>query len=240
MGKGETPKVLCELHNKTLIEHSIDHIEQSRLRLKPTVVVGYGAEHIRKHLGDRVNYVEQTEQLGTGHAVKSAREVLQGKCGDLLVLYGDHPYVPPYVINELVSIHKGREAVVTIATAVVSDYEAWRGPLYDYGRVIRNEAGEVREIIEVKDAPEEIRLKKEVNVGYYCFNAPWLWNNIDNLSNNNAQREYYLTDLVGLAIAQKQKVATFTIDPIVSIGVNTPEQLATAEKLLFGENKVVE
>jgi bifunctional UDP-N-acetylglucosamine pyrophosphorylase/glucosamine-1-phosphate N-acetyltransferase len=236
MGGGDMPKVICKLHNKSLIEHLLDHVGQSRLSMKPVAVVGHGAEFVKKQLGDRVNYVEQKEQLGTGHAVKAARELLENNCGHVLVLYGDHPYVPAYVIDELVSVHKGRGATVTITTSVVPDFEAWRAALYDYGRVIRDKNGDIQKIVELKDATEEQKKIREVNVGYCCYDASWLWENLEQISNNNSQGEYYLTDLVQRAIEQHKKVSFFTIDPIVSIGVNTEAQLQQVHKLLFGKD----
>ena len=229
------PKVMCKLHNKSLIEHLLDHIGASNLDIKPTVVVGHGGEFIRKQLGDSVHYVEQKKPLGTGDAVKSARTFLENKCGHVLVFYGDHPYVPAYVINELVSVHKGREATITMTTTVVPDFEAWRKDLDAYGRIVRDHDDTIERIVESKDATEDEKKIHELNVGYYCFEAGWLWKNIDELSNSNTQGEYYLTDLVQMAIKLGKKVTSLTIDPIVSIGVNTEEQLQQAQKLLYGK-----
>lgn len=227
------PKVLCRIHNNTLIEHLLEHLFESKLSIKPTVVVGYGADYIRRVLGDRVNYAIQEQQKGTGHAAMCAKAALEGECSHVLVLYGDHPYVPAYIINELVSLHKGQQAILTHCTTIVPDFEVWRKDFYSYGRIIRNVDGEIEKIVEMKDAtPEELKIK-ELNVGYYCFNAEWLWKNLASIEPSNAQNEYYLTDLLEIALSQRETVKSLTIDPMMSVGVNTPEQLAQAEKLLF-------
>ena len=117
-------------------------------------------------------------------------------------------------------------------TTTVQDFEDWRRPFYDFGRIVRNAGGEVVGIVEKKDAtPEQLSIK-ELNPALFCFDAQWLWKYLPNIQNKNAQGEYYLTDLIHMAIGDGFRIASMNIDPLESIGVNTPEHLALAERLL--------
>lgn len=232
MNNGELPKVLTPLKGKALIQWLLEAVKKSGVCEKPVVVVGQKAEMVKQTLGNNYTYVFQSEQLGTGHAVAVTKETLQGKAENIMVLYGDHPSVTPEMIISLAVAHAQSKTVITMATVTVEDFKEWRNSFFDYGRIIRNSKGDMEQIIERKDATDEQREIKEVNPGYYCFKADWLWNHLDKLKNNNVQQEYYLTDLVELACKEGEKISTVSVDPKTALGVNTQEQLALINEIL--------
>ena len=120
-----------------------------------------------------------------------------------------------------------------MAALTVADFRGWRKIFYGFGRIIRDSSGQISKIVELKDATRKQRQIKEVNPSYFCFQAKWLWENIGKLSNHNAQKEYYLTDLAGLAINQGHKIATFPISAYEALGINTPGELKLASKIPF-------
>lgn len=229
--KTELPKVLVTLFDKPLVRFVIEAVEKSGLG-RPILVIGHQGEFVRTILGEAVDYAVQDQQLGTGNAVASCRGALSSGCRNLMVLYGDMPFVSASAINKIRELHEKTGAMLTMATTKVPDFKDWRQSLYDYGRFIRNEAGEIIDIREVRDANDQEKEIKEVNPSYFCFNAAWLWKNISQLKNNNSKGEYYLTDLVKMAFEQKEKIASVEIDPLETVGVNTPEHLILAEGLL--------
>lgn len=228
----EIPKPLIKVGGKPIIKHLLDSIEKSGICPRSVVVIGQGAEMIREELGDTVDYVYQKEQLGTGHAVAVCRDFLKNKDVDILTLYGDQPFLKAESIKKLADLHQENKTVITMMTTTVNDFQDYRQPLYDYGRIIRDKSGQVKAIIEKKDCtPEQLEIK-EVNPGYYCFQSSWLWQNIDKLKNDNVQQEYYLTDLVKIAIDQGYEITTINIGPKETLGVNTAEQLAVIKKII--------
>lgn len=236
-GKGKRigaglPKVLRDVGGKTMVERVVESVLSSGVTERPVVVIGYGTEIIKKYLGAKCSYVLQTEQLGTAHAVACTKDYLSG-AENILVVYGDTPFLRPETLSNLLSVHKKNGAVLSMATVKLADFKDWRGHFYDFGRIVRNFAGEVAAIIEKKDAtPEQLQIT-EVNPAFFCFEAGWLWENLKKLNCNNAQGEFYLTDLVSLAMSQNKKIETFVIDnPAEAVGVNTPEQLELAKTLI--------
>jgi len=149
-----------------------------------------------------------------------------------MVLYGDHPLVSEKTINSLADAHKESGAVLTMATALVEDFSDWRTAFYDYGRIIRNGGGKIDRIIEKKDATEEERQVKEVNPSYFCFKASWLWKNLERITDDNAQKEYYLTALPHFAKENGEPIMTVAIEPREALGANTPEQFKFLEQVL--------
>lgn len=230
---GEKPKVLYEVGGKPIIEHLVDSVTASGITSRPMVVIGYGTEIIKKYLGTRCNYVLQAEQLGTAHAVSCAKDFLEGRAENILVLYGDHPFLTPKTISDLAMTHQGSGNVLTMMTVKLPNFDGWYKIFEDWGRIIRGKDGEVKAIVEKKDAtPEELKIV-EVNPSFLCFKSWWLWENLSKLDRNNAQGEYYLTDLVQLAILQNQKIQALAIfDPVEAVGINNTEQLELAESLI--------
>lgn len=231
MGGGETPKVLQPILGKPILGWLLESVKKSGLDERPAIVVGHGAELVRKEFGDHYLYIEQKELLGTGDAVRQARPFFENNIENLIVLYGDHPFIPAEVLENLAKTHLDEERILTMITTVVPDFFDWRATFRDYGRIVRDQNSNVLKIVEAKDASEAEREIKEVNPGIYCFRASWLWPHLDKLQNNNAQGEYLLTDLLGLAIAEGAAVATAPIDAKECLGVNSPEQLELVEKL---------
>jgi len=236
-GKGKRigaglPKVLRDVGGKTMIERVVESVLSSGVTERPVVVIGYGTEIIKKYLGAKCSYVLQTEQMGTAHAVVCTKDYLNG-VDDLLVVYGDTPFLRPETLTNLLFVHKKSGAVLSMATVKLENFKDWRSHFYDFGRIVRSPGGDVVAIVEKKDAtPEQLEIA-EVNPAFFCFKTGWLWENLPRLNCNNAQGEFYLTDLVSLAISQNKKVETFVIEnPTEAVGVNTLEQLELAQNLI--------
>ncbi|RJQ28457.1 hypothetical protein C4571_03740 [Candidatus Parcubacteria bacterium] len=228
-------KVLLPFKGKPMIQRLVDAIVASGIDPRPLIIVGQQREEVQKTLGNQCEYVVQEEQLGTGHAVRCAEKALKGKADAIIVLYGDHPFVKAETVKKLYDLHKKQGCPLTMMTTEVEDFKEWRAPFYDFGRVIRDEKGMIRKVMERKDAsPEELEIR-EVNPAFLCFDAEWLWQNLTKLRNNNAKKEYYLTDLVQIAIDEGACIASMNIDPAESIGVNTPEHLSVAKEILSPE-----
>ena len=230
--KSELPKVLHEVKGTPIIRRLLSSIEPVCSR--PTIIIGHKGQEVIAATGGKYNYVEQKEQLGTGHALQCARGSLQNAgYSAIVVLMGDHPLVQAATIENMVKEHTASKAAITLATAVTPDFLGLNATFNNFGRIIRNEKGFVARIVEYKDATEEERAVKEVNIGYYCFDADWLWENIDRLGNNNASKEYYLTDMVKIATDQGLPVAAHIIaDTSECLGINSPEQLMIVERAL--------
>lgn len=238
-GKGtrmniDCPKVLFKIKEKPMITHVLESV--TKVCPRPTIVVGYKGDDVINELGGDFHYVWQKEQLGTGHAVICAKPELSGSDPDsVMILLGDHPLISPETIARIVDFHEKANVVITMSSVAAPNFEGDFARFYHYGRIIRNQEGNVEKIIELKDATEEEREVKEINVSYYCFNAKWLWDNIGKLKNENAAGEYYLTDMIGMAVAENQKIGIFTIEnPIEGFGVNSVDESRVIEKHLRG------
>lgn len=229
---GESPKVLTLFRGRPIIEYVMDAVSALCLPIKPVVVVGFGAEAVKNQLGERAVYALQDIQLGTGHAVMRARDATDKSAENIVVLYGDHPNTQAKAVANLINLHESERPVLTMMTLRMPDFNGPHSAFYGFGRVVRNENGKIKKIVELKDASEEEKNIRELNPSLFCFDAPWLWENLPKLQNNNSQREYYLTDMVGLAIEQGKNIASLEIDPLECVGVNTPDDLDFAEKLI--------
>lgn len=225
------PKVLAPLRGKPMIQYLLDAIRASGIDSQPVVVIGKYREIIKQTLGEKYVYVIQEEQRGTGHAVQCTEGTLKGNTKSVIVLYGDHPFVHTSTITKLKALHEREGCVLSMMTTTVEDFNEWRTPFYDFGRVIRDESRKIAAITEVKDATPAQREIREVNPSFFCFQASWLWTNLKKLDNNNAKHEYYLTDLVRIAIDEGECIASMDISPLESIGINTPEHLEFAKQL---------
>lgn len=229
MARADLPKVLVPFRGKPMIMHLLESIRQSGVCDKPVIVVGQKADQVKQALGSGYTYVFQTEQLGTGHAVAATRSNLEGRVENLMVLYGDHPLVNPITIRRLVQAHAEAGTAITMATVKVQDFSGWRKAFGIFSRVIRGPGGKLIGTVESRDATPEQLAITEVNPAYFCFRAAWLWQNLSLISNNNAQHEYYLTDLVALARQQNKEITTINIGEHEALGVNTAEQLSLIE-----------
>ncbi len=235
-GKGtrmgsELPKVLMPLEDKPIIEYLMDSVVESGVDPNPIVVVSSDNIKIISKALEKYNvqYVVQDEQLGTGHAVNCAREKISLEADKIMVLYGDHPFITSESIKRF---SEANSSVMTVMPTKVEDYNDWRQNFYHWGRFIRNHNGDIEKIIEFKDANEEEKKVLEVNPGFMCFNREWLLKNIDCLKNNNNAKEYYLTDMVGIAFNEQKKIGTVNIDPKEAVGINSKEELEAAKSLL--------
>lgn len=228
----EVPKVLVPINGKPMIDYLLSAVASSGLEQKPVVVVGYGADLVMRHLDKQCEFAIQNEQLGTAHALQCALPLI-GDSGRVLVLYGDHALVSAATIKKLIDHCAVSFSPVVLMTVWAKDFSDWRKAFYDFGRIIRDENGQVKKIVEKRDASEAELAVTEVNPGYYCFDIAWVKQNIEKIKNQNAQSEYYLTDLIALAINQGDKVEAVTVDdPREGLGVNTKEQLEMAERAM--------
>lgn len=233
-GKGtrmgsDVPKVLVMLHNKPLILHVLSELEKINQLAKPVIVVGYKSSEVRGVLGDGFLYAYQENQLGTGHALMCAEQSV--KAENILVLYGDMPFISAESLKKLLRAHNEKKVVMSMFTSVVKSFSDFPS-LEKYGRIIRNQYGQLSKITEYKDATTQEKSIVEINPGIYMFQTEWLWNHIGKLKNMNAQHEFYLTDMVELALLDGKEVQTLHIDPKEVVGINTPEELVFAEKII--------
>ncbi len=232
--QSDLPKVLTPVAGAPIIERLLRSVTE--VCPTPTLVVGHQAAAVRAALGPHYHYVVQTERLGTGHAVLACRaELLSQPFSAVVVLPGDHPLVTAATLRQLIAEHTSTGATLTLVTLQVPNFSGSHSIFSHYGRINRTPAGEVASIIEFKDASAEQRAITEVNVAYYCFNPEWLWQNITALTQSNVAGEYYLTDLVGLAVGQGKRVATYTItNEVEAMGINSPANLAAVEATITG------
>ncbi|WP_126594581.1 bifunctional UDP-N-acetylglucosamine diphosphorylase/glucosamine-1-phosphate N-acetyltransferase GlmU [Dictyobacter aurantiacus] len=232
-------KLLHPLAGQPLLSHVLKSVEaipstsvfapwgDSVTTSRPVVVLGHEAEQILSVFGERCQYAMQHEQLGTGHAVLAAQETvnaLDPLPDTVLVCYGDTPLVRSEMLASVLAEHLTQQATVTFLTADAD-------PSSDYGRVVRDSHGQVKEIVEVKRAtPEQLQII-EVNSGVYCFERAWLWESLQALP-RNASGEYYLTDLIAVAGAQERRIATVKGSLDETLGINNRVQLAEAEQVM--------
>ncbi len=237
--RSKLPKVLHPLAGLPLMAHVLNAVEAIPSTLssfsqpiassthKPIVVLGHEAQQIETVFGERCLYAFQEEQLGTGHAVlvtQSTVDALYPLPQTVLVCYGDTPLVSSNMLASVLHEHIIQHATITFLTATTEQ-------LSDFGRVVRDSQGRVREIVEMKRATPEQKRIREVNSGVYCFDRAWLWDTLRALP-RNASGEYYLTDLVGIAGVQERVITTVNGTLDETIGVNDRVQLAEAERLL--------
>lgn len=226
------PKVLVPLLGKPLFFHLLEQVKKSVIQTTPVVVIAPDLYIIRETIGPACQYAIQETQLGTGHAVLSAKEKLL-KYDHVLVLYGDHPLLQAQTIDTVVNHHLEYGADATLTTLPLPHFEDWFSSFECYGRIIRDQRGAVVKIVERKDATEQQAAITEVNAGYYMFKTNFLWSALPKISRDNVQGEYYLTDVIALALAEGRQVRDISLnDPEEALGINTPEQLALVEKVM--------
>ena len=200
-GKGtrmisDLPKVLAQVKGKSMIKRVLESVNKSKIDENPIIIVGYKKELIIKELGDKYHYINQEHQLGTGHAVNLAKDYLKDKAENIIVLYGDHPFISIETIKKINEAHAKSGKKITMATVKLRDFRDWRINFVNFSRIIRDKNGKIIKDVQYKDGSDaEIKIT-EVNPCYFCFDAKWLWNKLETLKNDNAQKEYYLTDLL--------------------------------------------
>lgn len=223
--KSRLYKVLHPVSGKPMVEHIINRVSETNPD-EIITIVGHGAEQVKAQLGERSEYALQAEQLGTGHAVLQAASFLEGKKGTTLVISGDTPLLTTETLNNLFEYHQGKNASATILTAQAQNPTG-------YGRIIRDHVGIVEKIVEQKDAsPEEARVK-EINTGTYCFDNEALFTALNKVGTNNAQGEYYLTDIIEILKEDGNTVAAYQTENFEeSMGVNDRIALAKANEIM--------
>ncbi len=224
--KSQLPKVLHKLAGKPLVQHVIDNC-RSMGASHCHLVVGHGAEQVKSTVvggNIELSFVEQLEQLGTGHAVKMALDGLKPNT-PTLILYGDVPLTHHDTLSQLVDIHLSDPKGIALMTCQLSDPTG-------YGRITRDSNGLVTGIVEHKDASEEQKLITEVNTGILCCNSDQLIEWVSNLSNDNAQGEYYLTDIIAMCVEDGNQVTCAQPTELYEVeGINTLRQLAELERV---------
>ena len=230
-GKGtrmqsELAKVLHPICGRPMLAYSVElakEIGADRI----VAVIGHQAERVREACGEQdLLFVEQERQLGTGHAVLHAREAFADYNGLILILCGDVPLLKVSTVESLIAHHEASGAVVTVMT--VNLYNPG-----SYGRIVKNDAGEVLKIVEAKDATAGEKEIREINTGIYCADSRFLFSAVGRIGNNNVQKEYYLTDIMEIARRDGHKVSAFVVgDEAEVMGINTPEDLAYACRVM--------
>lgn len=223
--KSDLPKVLHSLCGRPMLWHVLEALKQASTE-KPVVVVGYGAEQVRAMAGDSAQCVLQEPQLGTAHAALQAESLVRGKADYVIVTYADMPLLRGETFERLVEAQRGNPGPFSLLTVVASDA---RG----FGRVMRNAQGTVQAVVEeYVAAPEQLAIQ-ELNVGAYCFRSEWLWGALHRIEKNPQKGEYYLTDVVELAVKEGLPVQAVVHDHFIeAIGINTRVHLAEAEAAL--------
>jgi len=224
----DLPKVLHKVADRPMLEWVIRACREAGAS-RIVVVVGYKADLVRNQIGVHkdVIYVDQTEQNGTGHAVMVTRDAFADRqpC-NLLVVAGDMPLFTGRSLRQLVAQHEGTDGAATLATAKLDDPTG-------YGRIIRDADGRFLEIVEQKDATPDQRKINEVNISCYCFDSERMFEALDAVKTDNAQGEYYLTDVLGILRKAGHNVeAANTMPAAEAKGINNPQQLSEVDALL--------
>jgi len=235
--KLDIPKAMVPVAGKPILSHLVQAIRDSALDGDPVIVIGHERKQLCDAFGGGCSYVVQEEQLGTGHAVLCAKDALVGSDA-VIVMNGDHPFFSAQTLVALARQHEESGTVISMVTTTVPSFDGWHRVFQHWGRILRDSHGHVMGIREYKDAMESEQTIREVNPALYCFDTAWLWANIQQLKNINAKGEYYLTDMVELAVTQGHEISTLSVDPEEAIGVNTQEELAIAEDVCRRKNSV--
>ncbi len=229
--ESDLPKALVSLRGMPLIEHVLNSVKKSGVTDNPIVVVGQKREQVTAFLGDSVRYAVQEEQLGTGHAVICAINALREETKSVLVLYADHPYITAETVQRLVENRTQSNSTISLATVQLPNFEGFNEVFTSFGRIVRDTKGTIIKIVEARDATDEEKNITEVNPAYFCFDKKWLIETLPKLKNDNAQREYYLTDLIGIAMSESKKISSISIEAKEALGTNSKEDLTRAESL---------
>lgn len=223
--KSKLYKVLHPVCGKPMVEHVVDQIKTLNMD-KIVTIVGHGADNVQEQLGGKSEFVKQEEQLGTAHAVLQAKDLLADKEGTTLVVCGDTPLIRSETVDALLKYHHEKRAKATILTTSLEDPTG-------YGRIIRDDLGIVGKIVEQKDASSEEKAVKEINSGTYCFDNAALFDALSKVTNDNAQGEFYLPDVIKILKDAEEVVAAYRMESSdESLGVNDRVALAEATKLM--------
>ncbi len=225
--KSDLPKVLSPVCGVPMINYVLDALDRAGVD-EILVVVGYQKERVIAEIESRKNvkFAEQKELLGTGHAVMSCREYLEGFDGPVFIIAGDNPMLQSSSVEKLFEEYEKNDAACILGTVYKEDP-------FGMGRILRDENGNFVGVVEEKDATDEQRKIKEINISYYIFNTPDLLSSLDSIRNNNAQKEYYITDVPKILLdAGKKILALPVLKEVECLGVNTQADLAKVEEAL--------
>ncbi len=226
--KSDLPKVLVPVAGRPMVEYVLDALKAAGID-RMVLVVGYRSDLVRETLAhrERVEFAEQSEQLGTGHAVMMAASALVGHDGAALVVTGDSPMIQVSSISKLLAEYDNGHPACVLGTAYKDNPDG-------LGRIVRDESGEFLGIVEQKDATPEQQAICEVNMSTYVFHAPDLLVALKQLGNDNAQREYYITDCPAILRRLGRGVrARPVLEPVESLSINTPDELKVVERVLL-------
>jgi bifunctional UDP-N-acetylglucosamine pyrophosphorylase / glucosamine-1-phosphate N-acetyltransferase len=222
--KSDLPKVLFPVLGRPMIEYVLDALAAAGIR-RTIIVVGYRADDVKKSLADRqgIEFVLQSERLGTGHAVKMAQPLLSSQCGPVVIVAGDSPMIQAASVRKLLEHFALHSPACLLGTLHKSNPQG-------LGRIVRDSGGQFQGIVEEKDATDEQRRLTEVNMSTYVFGGPDLLEALDRLQNNNRQKEYYLTDCPGILKREGKRVEALPIlQPCEALSINTIDELAQVE-----------
>jgi bifunctional UDP-N-acetylglucosamine pyrophosphorylase/glucosamine-1-phosphate N-acetyltransferase len=227
--KSDLPKVLHQIYGKSLLGYVLDAVNNTNMVDESIVIVGHGAEEVEKYVSEyteRAKCVLQTPQRGTGDAVAKAKDILEDFKGTVVVLCGDTPLVQTETLIKFIETHQKSGAALTVMSAIFDNPQ-------NYGRIVRNSDGSLKCITEEKDATEQEKAIKEINAGIYCLDKEVIFPMFAELKCNNAQGEYYLTDIVAATIAKGLKAEAYILQDNTEIyGINSKANLAEATKFL--------
>lgn len=230
-GKGkrmnsERSKVVHEIAGKPLIEYVVDALNIDEITKTGVIASGKNINEIRNILGNRVEYIIQKEQLGTGHAVLSAENWLGNFEGRVVIVVGDAPFLDKETVRRLLTHFEMKKYACVLLSAIYDNPPA-------YGRVVRDENGNLVKIVEEKDASEQEKKINEVSSSHYCFDNKKLFSALKQVKNENEQKEYYLPDVIEILIKTGQLVEALPVqNPMITFGINSQEDLLKAEKLM--------
>lgn len=227
--KSETPKVLHKIFNKELLGYVIDAVNGTNMALENYIIVGHCAEEVEKYVTQNHKNAKcrlQFPQLGTGHAAYQAFDDLKGFDGEVIILCGDTPLLTSETLKNFISAHRENNCALTVMSAIFNDPT-------NYGRIVRDEKGDLKAIVEEKDASDAQKKIKEINTGVYLLDWAKVHEAFLNLDSDNAQNEYYLTDIVKWTIKQGLKAQSYILkNNEESYGINSKKHLAQATKIL--------
>jgi len=224
--KSNLPKVLHNLAGKPILNYTLDTVSQLEAKRK-ILIVGYKSDKIKELIGDKIECVEQREQLGTAHAVLQTEKLLLGFKGDVLILSGDVPFLTIKTLKKLLKYHQANNFCCTLLSTVLKNPKG-------YGRIIRDKKGEIKGIIEEVDLSIDKKKITEINSGIYCFNKEKLFQALEKVTKDNKQGEYYLTDTVKILLGEGLTVGNIIVKDYSEIlGINNRLDLADASQKVY-------
>ena len=224
--KSNLPKVLHNLAGKPILNYVLNTVDQLEVKRK-ILIIGYKSDKMKELIGDKIEYVEQKEQLGTAHAVLQTKKLLSDFKGDVLILSGDVPFLTVKTVKKLLKYHQANNFCCTLVSAILKNPKG-------YGRIIRDKKGDIKGIIEEVDLSADKKKIGEVNSGIYCFNKEKLFQTLKNITTDNKPKEYYLTDTVKLLLNEGLTIGNIIIKDYSEIlGINNRLDLADASKKVY-------